>query len=105
MPFMGEVSTDDKMQVTFRADAGNQGSSALATGFVPDGVNPPAPTEFDMVAPGAVETQHTRIRPAFGVKITVDVPAGGSGFLEVVVNDELRDRAQVGDVVWTYGIV
>lgn len=105
MPFMGEVSTGDRMLVTFRADAANQGSSALATGFVPDGVNPPAPTEFDMVAPGAVGSQRTRVRPAFGVKITVDVPGGGSGLLEVFVNDQLRDREQVGDTVWTYGIV
>lgn len=105
MPFMGEVSTGDQIRITFRADAANAGSSALATGYEPDGVHPPPPTEFDMVAPGGVATQHTRVRPAFALKITVDAPPGGGGLLEVFVNDGLRDRGQVDDTVWTYGII
>jgi hypothetical protein len=105
MPFMGEVATGDKMRISFRADPSNSGSTALATGYVPDGVHPQPPTEFDMVAPGGVENQHTRVRPAFAVKIMIDVPAGGSGVLEVFVNDRLRDRGQVVDTVWTYGVV
>ncbi len=105
MPFMGVVSENDKIQVTFSAAGDNSGSSALMTGYVPDGVHPPAPTEFDMVAPGGVENQFTRVRPALSMKITVDTPPAGSGILEVFVNDELRDREQVSDVVWTYGIV
>lgn len=105
MPFMGVVHTGDKVAITLRANPANGGSTALATGYVPDGVHPPAPTEFDMVAPAGVETQHTRVRPALSLKITVDVPAGGGADLEVFVNGMLRDRASVGDTIWTYGVV
>jgi hypothetical protein len=105
MPFMGVVSTGDKVDIRFSADPTNSGSTALATGYVPDGVHPPAPIEFDMVAPGGVETQHSRVRPAFSLKITVDVPVKGSGTLEVFVNGALRDRGKVGDTIWTYGVV
>jgi hypothetical protein len=57
-----------------------------------------------MIAPGAVEDQFTRVRAAFGLKVTVDAPGSGGGLLEVFVNGELRDSEQVGDTVWTYGI-
>jgi hypothetical protein len=105
MPFKGEVSTDDKLQITFHASPENQGSSSLLTGYVPDGVHPPAPSEFDMVAPGGVANHHTRVRPAFGLKITVDVPVGGRGELAVFANGALLDREEVEDTIWTYGIV
>ena len=105
MPFMGVVAENDKIQITFSADPENAGSTAVMTGYVPDGVHPPPPTEFDMVAPGGVENQFTRVRPALSLKITVDTPPAGSGLLEVFVNGELRDREQVSDVIWTYGIV
>lgn len=105
MPFMGEVATGDNLRITFRADAANQGSSALITGYVPDGVNPAPPTQFDMVAPGGAATQQTQVGPSFALKIALDAPPGGGGTLEVFVNGTLRDREGVEDTIWTYGVV
>lgn len=105
MPFMGELFVGDKVQITFRAAASNSRSTAVLSGYVPDGVNPAPPTLFDMVAPGGVQTQRTEVGPAFALKITVDVPDGGRGLLEVFANGELRDRDEVGDTIWTYGVV
>ncbi|HSU16814.1 hypothetical protein [Longimicrobium sp.] len=105
MPFMGVMSIDDQVAITFHADPANGGSSALATGYVPDGSHLPPPTQFDMVAPGGVQTQHTRVQAALSLKITVDAPVDGGGQLQVFVNDTLRDQGQVGDTIWTYAIV
>jgi hypothetical protein len=105
MPFMGVLSDGDQVAITFRADPENVGSSALATGYVPDGSHLPPPTQFDMVAPGGAQTQHTRVQPALSLKITVDAPSGGGGQLQVFVNNTLRDEGAVGDTIWTYAIV
>ena len=104
MPYMGEIAIGDQIKVSLRADSGNLGSTAIGTGYVPDGVHPPPPSEFDMVAPAGVVTQYTRVRPAYALKITVDVPPGGSGMLEVFVNGTKRDSGVVNDTIWTYGI-
>jgi hypothetical protein len=104
MSFKGIVRIGEKVRVVFNAAPANSGSSALLTGYVPDGMHPLPPSEFDMVAPGGEETQHTTVRAALALRITVDVPDGGSGKLEVWSNGVLKDEADVGDVVWTYAI-
>jgi hypothetical protein len=104
MSFKGVVRIGEKVRVVFSADPANNGSSALMTGYVPDGMHPPPPSEFDMVAPGGVESQHTTVRAAFALRITVDVPDLGGGTLEVWINGVLKDQDQVDDTMWTYAI-
>ena len=106
MPVKGILTAGDRVRITFAADPSNAESSALVTGYEPDGSNPVPKPLFDMVAPGAAANQHTTVVPAFTLKIAFDLPESGGADLEVFVNGQRKDRGRVTkDDIWTYGIV
>lgn len=106
MPVMGILRQGQRVRVVFEANAANPGASTLLTGYVPDGTNPAPTPQFDTVAPASSADHQSVVGPAFALQITVDVPdGGGSGTLEVYVDDVLDQRRGVADTIWTYPIV
>lgn len=108
--FKGILSEASSIQVTFKADHSNSGSTGFFFGYVPRGGSRGQEDEqFTAVAPGGTHTVTSTVPAASAVwsaQIRIDVPDDeGSGRLIVKENGTERDNSVIKkDMTWTYSV-
>ena len=108
--FKGVIAESSAIQVTFKADHSNNGSTGFFFGYVPKGGSRGQEDEqFKPVAPGGAHTVESTVPPAadvWSIKIRIDVPDDeGSGRLIVKTDGKERNNSAIKkDVTWTYSV-
>lgn len=104
MPVKGFINVGKQVDVQFTADQDNTGTVAVASGWVPDATPHPVPQpQVDTVAPGASSTHSFRVPQAFQLRITLDLPDGGSGTLAVRQDGTTISSGTVSsDTIWSF---
>lgn len=101
MGFMGFLSKDSRITITFEADQANNDTTGLLAGFIPVVMDP----ILEFVPPGLTGTIEI---PALGdakrLKIEVDTPEPiGRGTLTVLEDDVIKTTRMIpDDTDWVY---
>lgn len=109
MSYKGAVSEGSSIQVSFKADHSNNGSSGFFFGYVPKDGSGKENAQFTPVAPGGSETLASTVPSAsdvWSLDIRIDVPDDeGSGRLVVRENGKERESSPIArDETWTYRV-
>lgn len=107
--YKGAISEGSSIQVTFKADHSNNGSTGFFFGYVPKEGSGEENAQFIPVAPGGSETVESTVPSAsdvWALDIRIDVPDDeGSGRLVVLENGDERDNSPVKkDQTWSYRV-
>lgn len=98
----GKLKSGKSVEVTFTADGGNGGSSAVVVGHVPTGGSTPT---IWLVPEGTSQSRTITVKKAKLLRIDVDVPNGGKGALVVKQGDRTWSKPPVSkDAIWTFEI-
>jgi hypothetical protein len=105
MAWKGVLTIGSTIEITFSADAQNEGSTALSSLLIPT-AGAPAPTPLLLIVGPAGKTKKQEKIPAAvqALRIDVDLPDGGEGTLTVSDGVDTWSEELTDDDTWIFSV-